>query len=54
MDPTFAALIAVVIAYEIVRRYRVRLEQAEVASELSDRRQRTPEAVEATHGWGSQ
>ena len=39
-------VLAVVIAYEIVRRYRVRIEQAEVATQLADRpRQPQPEGV---------
>jgi ABC-type uncharacterized transport system permease subunit len=39
-------VLAVVIAYEIVRRYRVRLEQAQVAAELAaQRRATTPEEV---------
>ena len=39
-------VLAVVIAYEVVRRYRVRIEQAEVATQLADRpRQPQPEGV---------
>jgi ABC-type uncharacterized transport system permease subunit len=37
-------LLAVVIAYEVVRRYRVRLEQAQVAAQLAEQRRRAPEA----------
>lgn len=39
-------VLAVVIAYEVVRRYRVRLEQAQVAAELAEQRgQPVPEGV---------
>ena len=37
-------MLAVVIAYEVVRRYRVRLEQRAVAEQLADRRDRQTEA----------
>jgi ABC-type uncharacterized transport system permease subunit len=37
-------VLAVVIAYEVVRRYRVRLEQAQVAAQLADQRRHAPEA----------
>jgi simple sugar transport system permease protein len=37
-------VLAVVIAYEVVRRYRVRLEQAQVAAELDSRRRPAPQA----------
>jgi simple sugar transport system permease protein len=36
-------VLAVVIAYEVVRRYRVRLEQAQVAAELADQHRKTHE-----------
>ena len=42
-------VLAVVIAYEVVRRYRVRLEQAHVAATLADRPRATPQ----TEGVGS-
>ena len=44
-SPRASIVLAVVIAYELVRRYRVRLEQRAVADELADRRRR-PEAEE--------
>jgi ABC-type uncharacterized transport system permease subunit len=37
-------VLAVVVAYEIVRRYRVRLEQAQVADELADQHPHVPQA----------
>jgi ABC-type uncharacterized transport system permease subunit len=37
-------VLAVVIAYEVVRRYRVRIEQSQVADQLADQHRRTPEA----------
>ena len=39
-------VLAVVIAYEVVRRYRVRLEQAQVGDELSRSRKTSPQAEE--------
>ncbi len=39
-------VLAVVIAYEVVRRYRVRLEQAHVAGELADQRRRATPSEE--------
>ena len=41
-------VLAVVIAYEIVRRYRVRLDQAQVADELADQRRQQATAAEVT------
>ena len=37
-------VLAVVIAYEVVRRYRVRLEQSQVADQLADQHRHAPEA----------
>jgi simple sugar transport system permease protein len=39
-------VLAVVIAYEVVRRYRVRLEQAQVAAQMADQRRHAAEAEE--------
>ena len=37
-------VLAVVIAYEVVRRYRVRIEQAHVAASLARKSSATPQA----------
>jgi ABC-type uncharacterized transport system permease subunit len=41
-------VLAVVIAYEVVRRYRVRIEQAHVAAELEGQRRQAPQAEGVT------